>query len=102
MSCGCREPIRPGFATSRYSWMRPPRTSVRRRCSSVDVADGARSRLGLGRCALTQGPVRTVPVVVLDVPAEDGFEVTPSKDEHPVEALSRGGAHEPLADGVRP
>jgi hypothetical protein len=55
-----------------------------------------------GRCLLAKGLVRTVPVVVLDVLAEHGFEVTSSEDEHAVEALSPGGAHESLGDGVRP
>ena len=41
-------------------------------------------------------------VVVLDVLAEHGFEVMSSEDEHAVEALSPGGAHESLGDGVRP
>ena len=27
-SCGCREPIRPAQRRSRYSWIRPPKTSV--------------------------------------------------------------------------
>ena len=46
--------------------------------------------------------MRTVPVVVLDVLAEYGFEVTPSEDEHAVEAFSSRGAYESLGDGVRP
>ena len=63
-----------------------------------------RSRTGVagGRCPLAGGPVRTVPVVVLDVLAEHGFEVTSSEVEHVVEALSPDGAHGSLGDGLRP
>ncbi len=43
-----------------------------------------------------------MPVVVLEDLAEQGFEVTSSEDEPPVEALSPGGAHESLGDGIRP
>ncbi len=50
----------------------------------VDVADEGRSRVGLVRCALAEGPVGTVRVVVLDVLGEHDFEVAPSEDEHPV------------------
>ena len=46
--------------------------------------------------------MRTVLVVVLDVLAEDGFEVASSEDEHAVEALAPDGAHDALADGVCP
>ena len=38
----------------------------------------------------------TVRVVVLDVLGEHGFEVAPSEDEHPVEALAPDGADESL------
>jgi len=50
----------------------------------VDVADEGRSRVGLVRCALAEGPVGTVRVVALDVLGEHDFEVAPSEDEHPV------------------
>ena len=40
----------------------------------------------------TNPTMRTVLVEVLDVLAEHGFEVTPSEDEHAVEALSPDGA----------
>ena len=62
----------------------------------VDVVDRATSHVGLGLWALVEGPVRTVRVVVLDVFAETGFDVASSEDEHPIEALSPDGAHEPL------
>ena len=52
--------------------------------------------------ALDEGPVRAVLVVVLDILAEHGFEVTSSKDERAVEALAPYGAHDALGDGVRP
>ena len=39
---------------------------------------------------------------MLDVPGKDCFEVTPSEDEDPVEALAPDGAHHTLADCVRP
>ena len=66
----------------------------------VDVADEGRSRVGLGRCALAEGPVGTVGVVVLDVLAEHDFEVAPSQDEHPVQALAPDGADVSLGEGV--
>lgn len=44
----------------------------------------------------------TVRVVVLSVLAEHGFEVAPSEDEHPVQALASDGAQKSLGDGVRP
>ena len=68
----------------------------------VEVADRAGSRVGLGWWALAERPVGTVRVVVLGVLAEHDLEVAPSEDEYPVEALSPGGAHEPLGDGVGP
>jgi hypothetical protein len=46
--------------------------------------------------------VGQVPVVVLDVLAERGFEVKPPEDEHPIEALAPDCAHESLGDDVRP
>jgi len=51
---------------------------------------------------LAERPVGPVRVVVFDVLGEDCFEVTPSEDEHPVEALAPDGADHALADGVRP
>lgn len=54
----------------------------------VDVAGEGRSGVGVGRCALAEGSVRSVEVVVLDVLAEHGFEMTPSEDEYPVEAIA--------------
>jgi hypothetical protein len=68
---------------------------------SVDVGDRARSHKDLGWGALTKGPVGTVRVVTLGILAEHGFEVAPSEDEDPIEALSPDGAHEPFGDGVR-
>jgi len=46
----------------------------------ADVAGERRSGVGVGRCALAEGSVRSVEVVVLDVLAEHGFET--SEDEH--------------------
>lgn len=86
---------RPDHATSRYSWMRLPRTSDRRSSSAFDVADQARSHVGLGWWALTEGPVRTVPVVVLST-REARPRVASSEDGDAVEAFSLGGAHEPV------
>jgi hypothetical protein len=37
---------------------------------AADVADRSRGRIGVGRCALAEGLVGRVPVVVLDVLAE--------------------------------
>jgi hypothetical protein len=70
--------------------------------SGVDVADEGRSRVGVGRCMLAEGLVGTVRVVVLDVPGEHDFEVAPSEDEHPVQALAPDGADESLGEGVSP
>ena len=75
----------------------------------MSVRGGARSLtgrsrrgVGVGRCLLAKGPLRTLPVAVLDVLAEQGFEVTSSEDEHSVEAFSPGGALDSFGDGVRP
>lgn len=59
---------------------------------AVGLTGRSRSGVGVGRCALAEGPVRTVRVVAFDVFAEHGFEVMSSEDEHSVEALSPGGA----------
>ena len=56
----------------------------------VEVADEGRSRVGLGRCALAEGPVGSVGVVVLDLLGQHDLEVAPSQDEHPVQALGAG------------
>jgi hypothetical protein len=58
----------------------------------LGLAGRSRSHVGLGWCALVEGAVRPVRVVVLDVLAEDDLEVAPSEDEHAVEVLpERGG-----------
>jgi hypothetical protein len=64
----------------------------------VDVADEGRSRVELGRCALVEGPVRTVRVVVLDVLGEQDFEVVPPRTSM-VQALAPDGADESLGEG---
>jgi hypothetical protein len=46
--------------------------------------------------------MRTLPVVVVDVLMKCPFEVAPSEDEHPVQALASDGAHESLGVRVRP
>ncbi len=55
---------------------------------AVGLTGRSRSGVAGGRCLLTKGPVRTVPVVVPGVLAGHGFEMTSSEDEHAVEALS--------------
>jgi hypothetical protein len=83
--------------------MMPAKTSPRRRCaqSASPIEAPVASALD-GQSVLAEGPVRAVPVVVLDVLSEHPLKVTPSEDEHAVEALSPDGTHEPLGDRVRP
>lgn len=45
--------------------------------------------------------MRVLGVVVLDVDAEDPFEVAPVEDQQPVAALGAHGANETLGNGVR-
>jgi len=47
-------------------------------------------------------PVRPVAVVMLDLPGENGFKLTPGEDQHLVEALTADGTHESLGGGIRP
>jgi len=63
-----------------------------------------RSRCGVGvrRCVWAGGLVGTVPVVVLDILSEHGFEVASSEDEHAVQALAPYGPHESFGDYIRP
>ena len=44
--------------------------------------------------------MRPMAVVVVDVLSEDGFELTPVEDQHPVETLAADGADEALGKGV--
>jgi hypothetical protein len=61
---------------------------------AVGLTGRRRSHVGVARCLVAERPVRPVSVVVLDVLGEDGFEVAPFENEHPVQALARGGADE--------
>ena len=53
------------------------------------------------RAAFIEGSVRPVPVVVVHVLGEHGFEVAAAEDEEPVEALSADGTDKALGDGIR-
>ena len=44
----------------------------------------------------------TMPVVVIDVLGEYGFELAPVEDEHRIEALPTDSSHESFGEGVRP
>ena len=46
--------------------------------------------------------MRPMAVVMIDVLGEDGFELTPVEDQHPVEALPTDRADEALGKGVGP
>ena len=67
--------------------------------SGIGIADRC-PRVGDLRVAplISVGPM---PVVVLEVPGEDGFEVV-SEYEDPVEALAADGSDKALGDRVRP
>jgi hypothetical protein len=70
---------------------------------ATDLPDGrCRCRRWLPRLRWLEveravGPLR---VVVLDVDAQDAFEVAAVEDQQPVEALDARGSNEPLGDGV--
>jgi hypothetical protein len=50
---------------------------------------------------LIQSAVGTMTVVVRDVFGQDLFEMAASENEHPVEALSAHGTHEPFGERIR-
>ena len=58
------------------------------------LADWAGADASFGRCALVEGALRALRVVVLDVLGEHGFEETSSEDKHLVEAFVPDGADE--------
>src|SRR6266511_1093054 len=100
---GCRRGVRrliAGQAACSYSWMRPPRRSVRVSCAN----GGARSGIALlldaqaGEVQATGAPMA---VVVVGVGAQDMFELATAEDEQPVEALSTDAADPALGVGVR-
>jgi hypothetical protein len=64
------------------------------------VARGRGGDLAVG-CSLTEGPVRPVGVVVIDVFAEGVVEMSPAGDEDAIGALAPGAGDPALADGVR-
>lgn len=85
-----------------YSWSRPPRRSFRRIQSERVVARvNFRGAVQVVGCDEGQGALRSVAVVVLDVLVQDGFEMTASEDEHPVQAFSSKGPDETFGEGVR-
>src|SRR6266508_18210 len=56
---------------------------------------------GSVRCLKSEGPVWTMPVVVLGVDPQDLLEMTSADDQKPVEALGADCANPPLREGVR-
>ena len=69
---------------------------------STDFADGwCRRWLARLRWLQLERAVRPVLVVVLDVLAQDAFEVAAVEDQQPVQALGANGSDEPFGDGVR-
>ncbi len=69
---------------------------------AVGVGDRGHRRVAVARCALEEGPVRTVLVVLLDVLSEHELKVASSEDNTAVETLAPDGAHYPFGDGVGP
>ena len=61
---------------------------------------GPRVQSGIWRLKV-QAPMRPGPVVVLDVGPEQALQVTPSEDEHVVEALPTNGAYPAFRERVR-
>jgi hypothetical protein len=55
---------------------------------------------GWSRRFQPERPVRTMPVVVLDMPPEDLLQVTTADDQQPVEALGADGTDPTLGVGV--
>ncbi len=96
MACGCREP-------------RPSSSGDEPVLVAQSAEDGGSPnvfRVGIGdrdhRFGERQGQpliersVKPMPVVVVHVLGDDGFEMAASEDEEPVQALSADGADEPL------
>jgi hypothetical protein len=55
----------------------------------------------MGRRFEPKRPVRTMPVVVLEMDPEDLLQMTTANDQQPVQALSADGTDPPLRIGVR-
>ena len=69
---------------------------------ATDLADRwCRRWLPRLRWLQPQRAVRPVLVVVLDVLAQDAFDVAAVEDQQPVQALGADGSDEPFGDGVR-
>jgi hypothetical protein len=56
---------------------------------------------GWARRCQPKRPVRTMPVVVLEIDPEDLLQVTTANDQQPVQALGADGTDPPLRIGVR-
>jgi hypothetical protein len=67
--------------------------------SMIPADDGQLT--GSVRCLESEGPVWTMPVVVLGVDPQDLLEMTSADDQQPVEALGADCANPPLREGVR-
>ena len=67
----------------------------------VGIGDRGRRFRDLRGAPLIEGSVGPMPVVVVPVFGEDGFEMAAAQDEEPVQALPADGADKPLADRVR-
>jgi len=68
--------------------------------SDLPVEDLPRVESRFGRFKV-EAPMRSGPVVVLGIRAEDAPQVTPPEDEDVIDALSTDGAHPTFRDGVR-
>src|SRR6266550_7402103 len=68
--------------------------------ATLDIAAGRYELWRLGRLE-RESAVGTLAVVVLDVDAQDVFEVAAADDQEPVERFRSDGADEPLCVGVR-
>jgi hypothetical protein len=76
----------------------PFRTSRRR---SAVPGHGLRVQLGIRRLK-AEVPMRSRPIALLGIRAEDTLEMTPTEDEDVIQALSSDGTDPALREGVRP
>jgi hypothetical protein len=81
----------------RYSWWRPP---TRLRSTTRPGSQGWTARTVRG--VLLQGQVGSGPVVVVQVPGKDAFQMALSQDNHVVEALTSYRADDSFRIGILP
>jgi hypothetical protein len=67
---------------------------------SMISADGGQPS-GSVRCLKSEGPVWTMPVVVLDGDPQDLLQVPSADDQQPIQALGADRADRSLGEGVR-